>query len=50
MLAFGGKRLDTIFVTSIRPANAYLSNQPLAGSLFAMQADVAGLPEPLFAG
>jgi L-arabinonolactonase len=50
MLAFGGERLDTIFVTSIRPANAYLSNQPLAGSLFAMQADVAGLPEPLFAG
>jgi L-arabinonolactonase len=50
MLAFGGERLDTIFVTSIRPANADLSNQPLAGSLFAMQTDVAGLRAPLFAG
>jgi L-arabinonolactonase len=51
MLAFGGERLDTIYVTSIRPANVDLSNQPLAGSLFAVEgAGIAGLPEPLFAG
>jgi L-arabinonolactonase len=50
MLAFGGDRLDTIYVTSIRPANADLSNQPLAGSLFTVEAGVPGLPEPLFAG
>ena len=50
MLAFGGARLDIIYVTSIRPANADLSNQPLAGSLFAVEAGVTGLPEPLFAG
>ena len=50
MLAFGGERLDTIYVTSIRPANADLSKQPLAGSLFAIEAGVSGLPEPLFAG
>ena len=50
MLAFGGARLDTIYVTSIRPANADLSKQPLAGSLFAVEAGLSGLPEPLFAG
>ena len=50
MLAFGGGRLDTIYVTSIRPANADLSKQPLAGCLFAIEAGVSGLPEPLFAG
>jgi len=27
-----------------------LSKQPLAGSLFAIEAGVSGLPEPLFAG
>jgi sugar lactone lactonase YvrE len=50
MLAFGGDRLDVIYVTSIRPANADLSKQPLAGSLLAVEAGVTGLPEPLFAG
>lgn len=49
MIAFGGSRLDTIYVTSIRPA-AGLENQPQAGSLFAVDAGVKGLPEPLFAG
>jgi L-arabinonolactonase len=49
MLAFGGARLDTIYVTSIRPADADLSKQPLAGSLFAIEAGLSGLPEPLFA-
>ena len=50
MLAFGGARLDTIYVTSIRPVDADLSKQPLAGSLFAIEAGLSGLPEPLFAG
>ncbi len=49
MLAFGGRRLDTLYVTSIRPTTD-LDGQPQAGSLFAVDAGVTGLPEPLFAG
>ena len=48
MLAFGGPRLDVIYVTSIRPTADL--EQPQAGSLFAVEAGVKGLPEPLFAG
>ncbi|MBI2771345.1 MAG: SMP-30/gluconolactonase/LRE family protein [Burkholderiales bacterium] len=47
MCAFGGARLDTLFVTSIRPAGD-VSDQPLAGGLFALQPGVRGLPEPAF--
>jgi L-arabinonolactonase len=47
MLAFGGDKLDIIYVTSIRPS-AGLENQPQAGSLFAVRAGVTGLPEPRF--
>lgn len=47
MLAFGGDQLDTIYVTSIRPTTG-LENQPQAGSLFAVQAGIKGLPEPRF--
>ena len=47
MVAFGGDRLDIIYVTSIRP-KADLENQPQAGSLFAVQAGATGLPEPRF--
>lgn len=50
MLAFGGPKLDVIYVTSIRPQSADLSDQPQAGSIFAVEASVTGLPEPLFAG
>ncbi len=50
MLAFGGPRLETIFVTSIRPEGIDLSDQPMAGSLFAIEAGVPGLPEPPYAG
>lgn len=50
MPAFGGKDLDTIFVTSIRPENADLSKQPLAGGVFAVRCGVKGLPEPKFKG
>ncbi|MGI4778104.1 MAG: SMP-30/gluconolactonase/LRE family protein [Janthinobacterium lividum] len=45
MCAFGGARLDTLFVTSIRPGGD-LSDQPLAGGLFALRPGVQGLDEP----
>ena len=47
MCAFGGANLDTLFVTSIRPGGD-LSDQPLAGGVFALQPGVKGLPEPTF--
>lgn len=49
MLAFGGPRLDVIYVTSIRPSSG-LEDQPLAGSLFAVEAGVTGLSEPRYRG
>lgn len=49
MLAFGGPRLDVIYVTSIRPASG-LEEQPLAGGLFAVSAGITGLPEPRYKG
>jgi sugar lactone lactonase YvrE len=45
MCAFGGPGLDTLFVTSIRPGGD-LSDQPLAGGLFALRPGVRGLDEP----
>ena len=48
MCAFGGAQLDTLFVTSIRPDNTDLHDQPLAGGVFALQPGVRGLAEPLF--
>jgi sugar lactone lactonase YvrE len=50
MPAFGGPDLDTIFVTSIRPENADLSKQPLAGGVFAVRCGVKGVAEPKFRG
>jgi sugar lactone lactonase YvrE len=47
MCAFGGRDLETLFVTSIRPGGD-LSDQPLAGGVFALQPSVKGLEEPLF--
>lgn len=47
MCAFGGSGLDTLFVTSIRPGGD-LSDQPLAGGVFALQPGVTGLEEPRF--
>jgi sugar lactone lactonase YvrE len=52
MPAFGGRGLDTMYVTSIstggsRPA---APDQPLAGALLAIDVGVSGLPEPAFAG
>lgn len=48
MCAFGGENLDTLFVTSIRPGGVDLSDQPLAGGVFALRPGVQGLPEPKF--
>ena len=48
MCAFGGADLSTLFVTSIRPSGMDLSDQPLAGGVFAFQPGVQGLPEPAF--
>lgn len=45
MCAFGGSGLDTLFVTSIRPGGD-LSDQPLAGGVFALRPGVRGLDEP----
>lgn len=47
MCAFGGPGLDTLFVTSIRPGGD-LSDQPLAGGVFALQPGVSGLEEIRF--
>lgn len=49
MCAFGGADLDTLYVTSIRPAGD-LSDQPLAGGVFAVRPGVKGVPEPVFEG
>jgi len=47
MCAFGGPKLDTLFVTSIRPAGD-VSDQPLAGGVFALRPGTQGIPEPAF--
>lgn len=49
MCAFGGPTLDTLYVTSIRPGGD-ISDQPLAGGVFALRPGVKGLPEPTFRG
>jgi sugar lactone lactonase YvrE len=49
MCAFGGPGLDTLFVTSIRPDGIDLSDQPLAGGVFALHPGIRGLPEPAYA-
>ena len=48
MCAFGGAGLDTLFVTSIRQDGIDLSDQPLAGGVFALRPGVRGLPEPAY--
>jgi sugar lactone lactonase YvrE len=47
MCAFGGRDLDTLFVTSIRPAGD-ISDQPLAGGVFALRPGVQGIEETPF--
>ncbi|MDR2326959.1 MAG: SMP-30/gluconolactonase/LRE family protein [Acidovorax sp.] len=48
MCAFGGRGLDTLFVTSIRPKGVDLTDQPLAGGVFALRPGVQGLAETAF--
>ena len=48
MCAFGGPDLDVLYVTSIRPDGIDLSDQPLAGGVFALRPGVQGLAEPAF--
>jgi len=50
MCAFGGPNMDILYVTSIRPGNTDLSDQPLAGGVFALQPGVRGIVEPAFEG
>ena len=52
MCAFGGPDLRTLFVTSARQLRDAdeLARLPSSGGIFSMQTDVAGLPEPAFAG
>jgi sugar lactone lactonase YvrE len=45
MCCFGGERLDTLFVTSIRPGGVDLSEQPLAGGVFAVTTPYQGIAE-----
>ena len=49
---FGGKNLDTLYITSARETMtpAQLQQAPLSGSLFAIDAGVRGLPPTLFVG
>lgn len=50
MCAFGGANFDTLYVTSIRPAGTDLSDQPLAGGVFALNPGTKGLEEPAYRG
>lgn len=47
---FGGPNLDVLFVTSAREGlgATALADQPLAGSVFAIDVGAQGLPEPLY--
>ena len=49
---FGGANLSQLYITSASAwlSEAELARQPLAGSVFVVETDVPGLPEPLFAG
>jgi sugar lactone lactonase YvrE len=49
MCAFGGKNMDTLYVTSIRPqTDAQLVGQPDAGAVFALRPGIQGLAETEF--
>jgi L-arabinonolactonase len=52
MCAFGGPDLRTLYITTARQgmSAAELAKEPLAGAIFALDAGIAGLPEPRFAG
>lgn len=48
MCSFGGDALDTLFVTSIQPANPQGDDVELAGELFALRPGTQGLAETPF--
>lgn len=49
MCAFGGREMDTLYVTSIRPQNdADLAGQPWAGAVFSLRPGVSGILETEF--
>ena len=51
MCAFGGAKLDTLYVTTIRPARAEdLAAHPYAGAVFALRPGVQGIAETEFQG
>jgi len=52
MPAFGGPDLSTLFVTSIGGGGSHKRDphDPEAGGLYAVELDVRGLPDPVFAG
>ena len=49
---FGGQELSTLYITTARQDmdEGELSRYPLSGSLFAIEPDIPGVPEPVFAG
>jgi len=47
--AFGGAKLDILFVTTIVPANPTDSEKSLAGAVFALNPGVRGIAEPGYA-
>ena len=51
-VAFGGKDLKTLFITSarIRLPSRILAEAPFSGGLFALPVEVPGLPPSEFAG
>jgi sugar lactone lactonase YvrE len=51
MCAFGGPKLDTLYITTIRPARAEdIAAQPHAGAVFALRPGVQGIAETPFGG
>ena len=48
--AFGGPDLSTLYVTtaSMRFGPADFAREPYAGSVFAVETDAKGVPEPIF--
>ena len=51
-MAFGGADLRTLYITTATRGltDEQRAVQPLAGAILALRVDVAGIPEPLFAG
>jgi sugar lactone lactonase YvrE len=48
MCAFGGPRLDQLFVTSIIPAQSSPAERGASGAVIALEPGAQGLPEPVF--